>query len=206
MIIVVAVAFISSDRSPDHHSSLLFRPSEVGAQQQVVHTVGHKDRSLSRKRQKRQEQQQLGSGSGGRWWRGIRREGVTQSARKKEREGGRVIKHFSSTISSLIYCSSRGGERERNGFYKHAHERERETLLVYNHHPPSSVIVTGRVKRDFSSPLPPRTRTPTMELYGAERSQRRAEAGLIETALSFIATPLFAAPPLSSLIIVKEKK
>ena len=46
-----------------------------------------------------------------------------------------------------------------------------------------------------------------MELYGAERSQRREEAGLIETALSFIATPLFAAsPPLSSLIIVKEKK
>ena len=45
-----------------------------------------------------------------------------------------------------------------------------------------------------------------MELYGAERSQRREEAGLIETALSFIATPLFAASPLSSLIIVKEKK
>ena len=130
--------------------------------------VGHKDRSLSRKRQKRQEeQQQLGPGSGGRWWRGIRREGVTQSARKKE--GGRVIKHFSSTISlvDLLQFSRR---RERNGFYKHAHKRGRETLLVYNHHPPSSVIVTGRVKRDFSSPLP--LLTPTMELYGAERSQR----------------------------------
>ena len=95
--------------------------------------VGHKDRSLSRKRQKRQEQQ-LGSGSGGRWWRGIRREGVTQSARerKRERRRGRVIKHFSSTISlvDLLQFSRRRRERERNGFYKHAHERERDTPRI----------------------------------------------------------------------------
>ena len=82
--------------------------------------VGHKDRSLSRKRQK----QQLGSGSGGRWWRGIRREGVTQSARERGRR--RVIKHFSSTISLVDLLQFSRRERERNGFYKHAHERERE--------------------------------------------------------------------------------
>ena len=83
------------------------------------------------------------------------KEGRSHSLREKERERRRVIKHFSSTISlvDLLQFSRRRG---RNGFYKHAHERERETLLVYNHHPSSSVIVTGRVKRDFSSPLPPR--------------------------------------------------
>ena len=60
MIIVAAVAFIPSSVA-DHHSSLLF--SYYGTT--TGRKVGHKDRSLSRKRRwqrQRQQQQQLGSG------------------------------------------------------------------------------------------------------------------------------------------------
>ena len=124
-----------SDRSSDHHSSLFFGPPVRSRGTTTGRKVGHKDRSLSRKRQKRQQQQQLGSGSGGRWWRGIRREGVTQSAREKER-GRESHKTFSSTISlvDLLQFSRR---RERNGFYKHAHKRgERHSSYITTILPP----------------------------------------------------------------------